>query len=189
MTPTRGWISDERLRTILKQVLSYPSGEHWSGDTTGRRDLQRANVATTETLSPLERLEIMLHPWVGFIIMPLFALANAGVTISGADIGQPASAAIFLGLVFGKPMGVIAFSWLAVRLGLATRAFDLNWPLVAAGSLLTGIGFTMSLFIAGLAYPPAMLDSAKIGILSASVVSAVSGLLILSWLTSRNRTA
>jgi NhaA family Na+:H+ antiporter len=189
MTPTHGWVSDERLRTILGRVLSYPSGDHWSGDTTDRRDLRRASVAATETLSPLERLEMMLHPWVGFAIMPIFAFANAGGTISGADIGQPVSAAIFAGLVFGKPMGVVTFSWLAVRLGLATRAFDLNWSLLAAGSLLTGIGFTMSLFIAGLAYIPAMLDAAKIGILSASVVSAVLGLLILVWLTSRKRAA
>jgi NhaA family Na+:H+ antiporter len=76
-----------------------------------------------------------------------------------------------------------------VRLGLATRPLDLSWSLLAAGGLLTGIGFTMSLFIAGLAYTPTMLDAAKIGILTASVVSAAAGLLMLIWLTSRKRTA
>ena len=189
MTPTSGWVSDERLRAILGRVLSYPSGEHWSGDTTERRDLRRAGTAASEVLSPVERLEMMLHPWVGFAIMPIFALANAGVTFSRGDVGQPVSVAIFAGLAFGKPIGVIAASWLAVRLGFATRPSRLSWPLLTGGGLLTGIGFTMSLFIAGLAYAPAMLVAAKIGILAASVVSAAAGLLMLFWLTSGKQTA
>lgn len=187
MTPTRVWVSDARLRAILGRVLSYPGGEHWSGDTTERHDLRQAGIAVTEALSPVERLEMMLHPWAGFVIMPIFALANAGVAISGADIGQSVSVAIFAGLAFGKPIGVLAFSWLAVRLGFATQASSLRWPFLAAGALLTGIGFTMSLFIAGLAYTPAMLDAAKIGILTGSVFSAAGGLLMLVWLTSRIR--
>jgi NhaA family Na+:H+ antiporter len=189
MTPTRIWVSDVRLRAILDRVLSYPKGDHWTGNTIERRDLRRAGTAVTESLSPVERLEIMLHPWVGFAIIPIFALANAGVALSGADFRQPVSAAIFAGLVFGKPIGVLSFSWLAVRLGLATRAFGLSWSLLAAGSLLTGIGFTMSLFIAGLAYAPAMLNAAKIGILAGSGVSAAAGLLMLMWLAPRTKTA
>jgi NhaA family Na+:H+ antiporter len=187
MTPTTPWVSDERLRALFGRVLSYQGGEHWSGDTPDRRDLRRASVAATEALSPVERLEMMLHPWVGFAVMPIFALANAGIAISGADIGQPISAAIFTGLVFGKPVGVIALTWLAVRLGIATRAVGLSWPLLAAGSLLTGIGFTMSLFIATLAYARAMLNAAKIGVLAGSAVSGVAGLLMLIWLTSKKR--
>jgi NhaA family Na+:H+ antiporter len=128
---------------------------------------------------------MMLHPWVGFAVMPFFAFANAGVTISSVDIGQPVTAAIFAGLVLGKPMGILIFSWLGVRVGLATRAPALSWPLLAAGGLLAGIGFTMSLFIAGLAYAPVMLDAAKIGILAASAVSATAGCLALIWLTSK----
>jgi Na+:H+ antiporter, NhaA family len=188
MTPTRGWVNDKRLRAILGRVLSYPIGDRWSGDTTERQDLRRAGAAATEALSPVERLEMMLHPWVGFAIMPIFALANAGVAISGADVGQPVSEAIFTSLVFGKPVGVLAFSWLVLRLGLATRALGLSWPLLAAGGLLTGIGFTMSLFIAGLAYAPAMLNAAKIGLLAGSAVSAAAGILMLAWLTTRKRT-
>lgn len=187
MTPTHGWVSDQRLRAVLSRALSHPTGDFWSGDTTERRDLLRAGTALTETLSPVERLEIMLHPWAGFVVMPIFALANAGVEIHGADLGQPVSAAIFAGLVFGKPIGVLSFSWLAVRLGLASRALRLSWPLLAAGSLLTGIGFTMSLFIADLAYDPAVLNAAKIGILAASAVSAAAGLLMLLWLTHIKR--
>ena len=189
MTPTHGWVSDERLRVIFGRVLSYPIGDHWSGDTTERRDLQRAGAAASETLSPVERLELMLHPWVAFAILPIFAIANAGVSLSGADVGHVLAVAIFAGLVLGKPIGVLSFSWLAVRSGLATRELRLSWPLLAAGSLLTGIGFTMSLFIAGLAFDPAMLNAAKIGILTASVVSGAAGLSMLVWLTFGKRAA
>lgn len=188
MTPTHGWVSDERLRAVLSRALSHPTGDYWSGDTTARRDLLRAGTALSEALSPVERLEMMLHPWAGLVVMPIFALANAGVVIHGADVGQPVSMAIFAGLVFGKPIGVLTFSWLAVRLGFASRALRLSWPLLAAGSLLTGIGFTMSLFVAGLAYDPATLNAAKIGILAAAAVSAAAGLLMLFWLTHAKRT-
>lgn len=189
MTPTRVWVSDARLRAIIGRVLAYPKGEHWSGDTADRRDLRYAGRAVRESLSPLERMEMTLHPWVGFAVMPVFALANAGVAISSTDLAQSVSIAIFAGLVLGKPLGVLTFSWLAVRLGFAAQGSGLNWPFLAAGALLTGIGFTMSLFIAGLAFTPAMLNSAKLAILAASVVSAAAGLLMLIWLTSRARMA
>jgi NhaA family Na+:H+ antiporter len=189
MTPTRVWVTDARLRAILDRVLSYPIGEHWSGDTADRRDLRLAGRAVAESLSPVERLEMMLHPWAGFVIMPVFALANAGVAVSAADIGQSLFVAIFAGLVFGKPIGVLIFSWLAVRFGLAAQPPSLTWPHLAAGAFLTGIGFTMSLFIAGLAYDAAMLGTAKIGILIASACSASAGLLLMSWLTYRRHVA
>jgi Na+:H+ antiporter, NhaA family len=185
MTPTGAWVNDARLRAILGRVLSNKTGEHWSGDTAERRDLQRAGTAVRQALSPVEQLEMMLHPWVGFVIMPVFAFANAGVQISRIDLWQPLSVAIFAALVLGKPVGVFVFTWLAVRLGMATRTAGLSWPLLAAGSLLTGIGFTMSLFIAGQAYAPAMLDAAKIGILAGSVISGSAGLLMLSILAYR----
>jgi NhaA family Na+:H+ antiporter len=185
MTPTRVWVSDARLRSILGRVLAYPQGAHWSGDTADRRDLQQAGRAVAESLSPVERLEMMLHPWVGFAIMPIFALANAGVVITAADLGQSVSFAIFAGLVLGKPIGVLGFSWLAVVLGLATRGSGLSWPFLASGAFLTGIGFTMSLFIAGLAYAPAMLNAGKLGILAGSACSAAIGLAMLAWLTQR----
>ena len=76
LTPTRRWVSDERLRAILDRVVAYPAGDHWGGDTEDRKALRLAEVAARETLSPVERLEIMLHPWVGFVVMPLFAFAN-----------------------------------------------------------------------------------------------------------------
>lgn len=179
MTPTRVWVSDTRLRAVLGRVLAYPVGEHWSGDTADRHDLRLAGRAVAESLSPVERLEIMLHPWVGFAIMPIFALANAGIAIHGADLGQAVSVAIIVGLVLGKPIGVFGFSWLAVRSGVAVLGPGLSWGFVAAGAILTGIGFTMSLFIAGLAFEPAMLNAAKLGILSGSAIAAVVGSLML----------
>lgn len=184
MTPAHSWISDRRLRSILDKVLAYPTGDHWSGDTKDRDDLRQASTAARETLSPVERLEIRLHPWVGFVIMPVFTLANAGVKISFQAFLKPTPLAIFLGLVCGKPIGVFVMSWLSVRLGFATLFSNINWQLIAAGSLLTGIGFTMSLFIAGLAFDQASLDAAKIGILAASVIAAAAGLLTLLLLTS-----
>lgn len=184
--PTGAWVDDARLRAILGRVLSHKKGEHWSGDTIERRDLRRAGMAVTHALSTVERLEMMLHPWVAFAIIPIFALANAGVAISRRDLWQPVSAAIFAALVFGKPIGVFSFAWLSVRLGLATRTTGLTWPVLGAGSLLTGIGFTMSLFIAGQAYAPSMLNAAKLGILAASVVSASAGLLMLGILACKS---
>jgi NhaA family Na+:H+ antiporter len=186
MTPTRVWVSDARLRAIFGRVLSYPMGEHWSGDTEDRNDLRRAGRAASESLSPVERLEIGLHPWTGFLVMPVFALANAGVVVRNASVLDPLATAIIAALALGKPLGVFTFSWLAVRLGIASRPPGLRWSLLAAGSLLTGIGFTMSLFIAGLAYSPATLERAKIGILTASIVSAVTGLMLL-WVTSSQK--
>ena len=183
MTPTRIWVSDARLRTLLERVLAYPVGEHWSGDTADRRDLRQAGRAVSESLSPVERLEMTLHPWVGFAIMPAFALANAGIAITAADFGQAVSVAVLAALFLGKPIGVLGFSWIAVKFGLATLRPGLNWRLLAAGAMLTGIGFTMSLFIAELAYSPALLNAAKIGVLAGSVCSAALGVIILAWLT------
>ncbi|TMV06571.1 Na+/H+ antiporter NhaA [Ruegeria sediminis] len=185
MTPTRIWVSDVRLRAILGRVLAAPAGDHRQGDAAGQRDLREAGRALTESLSPVERLEMMLHPWVGFAIMPIFALANGGVTIDGADFGQPVSLAIIVSLVLGKPIGVLGFSWLAVRSGLAVLAPGLTWPFIIAGSFLTGTGFTMSLFIAGLAFNQTTLDASKLGILSGSATAAIIGVLILVWLTLR----
>lgn len=185
MTPTRIWVSDIRLRAILGRVLAARNGDHRQGDVAGHHDLRQAGRALTESLSPVERLEMMLHPWVGFAIMPIFALANAGITIGGADFGQPVSVAIIVGLVLGKPIGVLGFSWLAVRSGLAVLAPGLSWPFIIAGSFLTGIGFTMSLFIAGLAFDWSVLNAAKLGILSGSALSAMLGGALLIWLTLR----
>jgi Na+:H+ antiporter, NhaA family len=187
LTPTRRWVSDARLRAILDRVIAYPAGDHWSGDTEDRKALRLAEVAARETLSPVERLEMMLHPWVGFLIMPLFAFANAGVPISTGDLKDPITIAVFFGLALGKPLGVIIFSWLAVRSGIAVRPPNLGWGMLIGGGMLAGIGFTMALFIANLAFSGDHVDAAKVGILSASVVAALLGTGLLAGLSFNKR--
>lgn len=185
MTPTGRWVSGARLRAILDQVDAHPSGQHRRGDIDDRMALHMAEAAARETLSPVERLEAMLHPWVAFLIMPLFAFANAGVALSFGELTSSLTLAVFLGFVLGKPAGVLTFSWLALRVGIAVRPPDLSWRLLTGGSLLAGIGFTMAIFIANLAFSPDLIDAAKLGILSASVVSAAAGLALLSASSAR----
>jgi NhaA family Na+:H+ antiporter len=179
LTPARRWVSDERLYAILGRVIAHPSGDRGSGDTKDRETLQVAEIAARETLSPLERLEVALHPWVGFAVMPVFALANAGLPLSLGQVGNALTVAVFIGFVVGKPIGILTFSWLAVRSGIAIRPPDLDWRLLAGGALLAGIGFTMALFIANLSLAANLIDDAKLGILLASVASAIAGLAVL----------
>lgn len=187
MTPARSWVSTIRLHAILDRVTAHPPGGPRKEAVAARNDLQRAGVATREALSPIERLEFALHPWVAFTILPLFALANAGIPMAAAKFDPPLTTAIIMAFVAGKPAGVLLFSFLAVKSGLGIRPDDLSWPLVAAGGLLTGIGFTMALFIAELAFGAALLNSVKLGILGASALSAMLGFLILAWLTFPDR--
>lgn len=187
MTPARSWVSDNRLHAILDRVVAYPRGEHWSGDTKDRQDLQRAGIAAREALPPLERLEMALHPWVAFVILPLFALANAGLPLSTTTVDWRLATAVTIGLFCGKPIGVVLFSYVAAKLRVGIRPKGLSWPLLAGGALLTGIGFTMALLIAELALDEEHLDSGKVGILCGSVLSATCGLAVLGWLSSRHR--
>jgi len=133
--------------------------------------------------SPLHSMEHALSPIVAFGVMPAFAFSNAGVAIAGGDVALTGSVSlgVLLGLIVGKPLGIVAFAAVAVRTGRADLPDGATWPGVIGVALLAGIGFTMSLFIAGLAFgqDPA-LDEAKIGILAASVVAAVAGLAFLS---------
>lgn len=132
--------------------------------------------------SPLHRLEHALHPWSTYLIMPAFAFFNAGVTLSGAGLGAVGMGA-FLGLLLGKPLGILLACWLAVRLGIAVLPAGVNWPMLLGSGFLGGIGFTMSLFVAALGFAdaPALLDQAKLGVLASSVVAAIIGLLVVWW--------
>jgi NhaA family Na+:H+ antiporter len=183
LTPTGRWVSDDRLQAILDRVVADPSGDRRSDLAEGRRAWRLSEVAIRETLSPVERLEMMLHPWVSFAIMPLFAFANAGMPLAATDLGSPVTLAILIGFMIGKPVGILTFGWLAVRSGLASRPPDMGWEMLAGGGLLAGIGFTMALFIADLAFDDALINAAKLGILSASVASAAAGLAVLAWAT------
>jgi NhaA family Na+:H+ antiporter len=124
-----------------------------------------------------------MQPWVAFVIMPLFALANAGVSLSGDLVSafvDPVALGIIAGLVLGKPIGIVSFSWLAVRMGLATLPSGVSWRRITGLACLAGIGFTMSLFIAGLAFADeAELKTAKLAILTASLIAGVGGWLML----------
>jgi len=179
MTPTKKWVSDDHLHTIMNCVVAYPPGDHWSGDTPSRKALRTAEAAAREALSPVERLEMLLHPWVGFVVMPLFAFANAGLTLSAQNITTSLTLAVFLGFVVGKPVGIFLFSWAAVKLRIASLPMDLTWRMILGGGMLAGIGFTMALFIANLAYSPDQINAAKLGILAASIFSAVLGFVLL----------
>lgn len=179
MTPARRWVSDHRLYAILGQVIAHPTGNHGSGDTKDRQTLLMAQIAARESLSPVERLVMALHPWVGFLIMPLFAMANAGLTLSFGQLGNPITTAVVMGFVLGKPLGVLSFSWLAIGCKVAIKPADLSWRLLTGGGLLAGIGFTMALFIANLALSQSQLESAKLGIFIASVLAALAGLSVL----------
>jgi NhaA family Na+:H+ antiporter len=150
--------------------------------------LEEIEALCQEAQPPLIRLEHALHGVVSFGIMPIFALANAGVTLDPAALGDvlasPITIGTALGLLIGKPLGIFGFSWLAVRLRIASLPQGANWLACAGVAVLGGIGFTMALFIAGLAFPAdtpraALLDAAKLGILLASAVAGVSGMLLL----------
>ncbi|MGM9514318.1 Na+/H+ antiporter NhaA [Roseateles sp. DB2] len=184
MTPARRWVSDTRLYGILRQVIAHPAGRDSARHTPDRKTLLLAELAARESLSPLERLEMALHPWVSFGVMPLFALANAGLQLSWEGATQAVSLAVLLAFVLGKPAGIVLFSWLALHAGWARRAPDLGWRVLVGGSFLAGIGFTMALLIADLALSGSALDSAKIGIFMASLCSASLGLLVLAWTPS-----
>ncbi|MES2288586.1 MAG: Na+/H+ antiporter NhaA [Pseudomonadota bacterium] len=138
--------------------------------------------APDDAHSTLHRMEHGLHPWVAFVIVPLFGFANAGVSLGGSV--SPFTAlplAIALGLFLGKQMGVFGAVWLAVRLKIATRPAHANWAQVYGIALLCGIGFTMSLFIGGLAFPDQpQADAVKIGVLMGSVLSAIAGTAVLA---------
>lgn len=148
----------------------------------GEVELEHVESLVNRAQSPLHELEHSLAPWVAFAIMPVFAFFNAGFQLSEeASLGSTISLAAFLGLVVGKPVGVVAFSWLAVRLGWARLPSGVGWGAMLGAGLLAGIGFTMSLFIAALAFGQGgALDQAKLGVLSASVVSAILGLIVLA---------
>jgi NhaA family Na+:H+ antiporter len=131
--------------------------------------------------SPLHRLEHGLHPWVAFAIVPLFGFVNAGVVLTGSPTYPALPIGIAAGLFLGKQLGIFGAVWAAVRFGWASRPSGASWPQIYGVSLLCGIGFTMSLFISGLAFEgqAELVDAAKIGILAGSFTSALAGWLVL----------
>jgi NhaA family Na+:H+ antiporter len=154
-------------------------------------DHQRRQQAAAQTLeviaeriqSPLQRMERTLNPWVAYLILPIFAFANAGVDARGyltAALTHPVALGIIAGLVLGKPLGITLLSWLAVRIKLAELPAGVTWKQLFAASWLAGIGFTMSLFIASSAFDSAvLLGVSKVAILAASLLASIMGFVML----------
>jgi NhaA family Na+:H+ antiporter len=162
-----------------------------SGDRVDPGSILDAKWKMTETMAVTTRLTQFLSPWTGFIIVPLFALANAGIPLSAgafeAAIGSRVTFGVFFGLVIGKTFGVTLFSYLAVRLNWASLPQGVNFAHLLGGGAVAGIGFTVALFIAKLAFvdeagrSTALADEAIMGVLAASLVATLLGLILLRW--------
>jgi len=162
---------------------SKKPGESVLTNKTQRTAVLGMQAICRDVQTPLQRMEYFLQPWVGFVIIPLFALSNAGVLLA-LDISIPATGTvalgIIMGLIFGKQIGIMLFSWLGVRTGVANMPKDLSWRQIHAVSCLAGLGFTMSLFMADLTFPGIpLLGTAKIAILFASLVAGLLGFFLL----------
>ena len=153
---------EEKAQTIVEQIEELSRG----------------------TEGPMERLERIVHPWVSFAILPLFALANAGIVLTTGALTEAATSSITLGvaigLLVGNPLGVLAMTWLSVRVGLGQLPSSVTWRHVLGTGFLAGIGFTVAIFVAGIAFTdPALVNQAKMGIFGASLVAGLIGYLIL----------
>ncbi|MFC0217350.1 Na+/H+ antiporter NhaA [Pseudochelatococcus lubricantis] len=185
MTPVFPMRAQENPLTVAERAMHECVENARAGG--GRADvlirpLRQLRLAQRELVPPVVRVQQALHPWVAFGIMPLFALANAGVSLGDVDAAAPGFGPVMFGvalaLVVGKPLGVMLACWAAVRLGISRLPPQVTWPGVLLVGLLAGIGFTMSIFIANLAFDDAtLLAAAKFGVLLASTSAAVLGLI------------
>ncbi|MEC7829253.1 MAG: Na+/H+ antiporter NhaA [Actinomycetota bacterium] len=175
LTPARPLLSKRDAQQIVDALPSDANVD----------EVRHASFLAQESVPLTERLENMLHPFTAFMIIPVFALANAGIKLSGDTISDAAGSnitiGIILGLVIGKPVGITLFAWIATRYGF-TLPEGVNWPQFIGMGFAAGIGFTVSIFVGGLAFEsPGVTDLAKIGILVASLIAAVAALLLLRY--------
>lgn len=178
LTPASAWIGDRAFFSIVGDIINrLRSGTYTSKKR--HESLGMIALAAHETNSPLERLEIVLHPWVAFVIIPLFALANVGVKVDATAVGSPVVYAVALGLFIGKPLGIVVACYLAVKSGIARLPTGVNWAAMTGAGCLCGIGFTMSLLIAGLSLSENFIEAGKIGVLAGSLLSAIVGCVLL----------
>ncbi|HZT04766.1 MAG TPA: Na+/H+ antiporter NhaA [Steroidobacteraceae bacterium] len=171
-------------RTLWQVRSSLRRGKRADRELTA--PLRSLQLAKCDILSPAVRIEEALHPWVAFGLMPLFALADAGVAFPGVDLPTPhaatLAAGILLALTLGKPLGILLATWLGMRAGLSALPEGITWRHMLVLACLGGIGFTMSIFIGNLAFTaPSLLATAKLSVLVASAVSASAGM-VLGWL-------
>ncbi len=179
MTPVVPWLGPEGFLASIQEDLEVleNGAKGTMGSTEMAAALRHVNIARRETLAPADSLIEDLHSWVAFIIMPIFALANAGVSLSGDVFDQKAvtvATAVAVGLLVGKPLGILLFSGTVLKLRLATLPLGITYRHLFVLSVVAGVGFTMALFIAQLAFSnPSFLGAAKLGILGASGAAAV----------------
>ena len=186
--PARSWINpSEFLVRARKAIDDFEAACYATAHMLSNEPQQRA-THTLERLcedveTPMTHLQHRLNSWVAYGVLPLFALANAGIPLLtglGEALASPVSWGVMAGLVIGKPIGITLFAWLAVRLGLALKPGAIAWRHIAGVALLGGIGFTMSLFITELAFERGPLaDAARVGILIGSVIAGAAGYLAL----------
>jgi NhaA family Na+:H+ antiporter len=181
LTPAVAFQSSRRVSEVIGERLT----EHSDSDAEASAGtLLETSRLAEEAVSPLARMEERVHPWSAYLILPLFALANAGVPVSldgiADALSSPVGAGIALGLVIGAPVGGFLFAWAVVRAGPARLPDGLDWPAIAGVTPLKGIGFTIAIFISALAFEEQELqDQAKLAILAGSAVAAVIGLAVL----------
>lgn len=191
LTPTKAWIGQRTLLEVFHDFWDQLQAVDGEADKLPL-DLEQLQFAARESLSPLHRLELSLHPWVAFVIMPVFALSNAGVPLEAAELTNPVAIAVGLGLVLGKPLGILLFCGLAVALRISRLPAGVDWSTFAAGACLAGIGFTMALFLTNLAFNDeleSLQPAGKIGTLIGSFLSAVAGTILLLRALSRKTPA
>ncbi|MCC6994581.1 MAG: Na+/H+ antiporter NhaA [Deltaproteobacteria bacterium] len=184
VTPVRAWLGPDGfmlgVRKELDHLAQATPGALTSHELAGT--LRQVDVARREAMSPAESLIETLHPWVAFGIMPVFALANAGVAVSGGSFDSASwhvALAVTIGLMVGKPLGVLLMSWLTLRLRIGTLPTGMGARHLIVLGVVAGVGFTMALFIAQLAFTDAkLLGAAKLGVLAASAGAAIVALIV-----------
>lgn len=185
--PATGRVNSQRFATATGHALNVFDDEQMGRcvrtSSTQRAAVQAIATNCAQVMPPLHRIEHALHGWVAFLILPVFALANAGVHV-GQGAGEMITGSVSLGVIFGllvgKPLGIVGACWIATKVGIAALPSGVNWRQMIGVGMLGGIGFTMALFIATLAFPDAAsLEAAKMGILSGSLLSAVAGAAVL----------
>lgn len=187
MIPARTKIDEEEyVRKIRQHTDAFERAIPQNGaltTTEQHRTIEKIKQLSLDAETPLQKIENSLHPWVAFVIMPLFALANAGMHIGSdffSSLANPVSLGVALGLVVGKFVGVLTFTWAMIRLRFASLPYRATWRHITGVALLAGVGFTMSLFVTSLAFDNIkMIDSAKYGILLASLLSGTAGIILL----------
>jgi len=175
----------QSMKILVDSIEVVPTGgEEWEQVDAREAALEDIVEDASSSIAPLYSLEHAIHPWSAFVVLPIFAFANAGVAIPFStllsSLTHPLTLGVAAGLFIGKQAGITGFAWLAIRLGLGELPEGARWRQIWGGALLAGIGFTMSIFIASLAFTDyEVLDNAKIGIIIGSLISAIVGILVL----------